>query len=97
FSLDWSSDVCSSDLWKDFKEACNHYFNRLHADRTETQKDEFANLEKKNACLERLKAFQLSGDKKKDLADIKAFLDEWKQYGRIQIGRASSREGGGMA
>jgi vacuolar-type H+-ATPase subunit I/STV1 len=25
----------------------------------------------------------LSGDKKKDLAAIKEFLDEWKQYGRI--------------
>jgi vacuolar-type H+-ATPase subunit I/STV1 len=33
--------------------------------------------------LDRLKAFQLSGDKKKDLEDLKAFLTEWKQYGRI--------------
>ncbi len=73
----------SDKIWKEFKEACNHYFNRLHADRTETQKDEYANLDKKNACLDRLKAYQLSGDKKKDLADVKAFLDEWKQYGRI--------------
>ena len=30
-----------------------------------------------------MKAFQLSGDKKKDIEAIKGFLAEWKQYGRI--------------
>jgi ACT domain-containing protein len=73
----------SDKIWKDFKDACNHYFDRLHSDKNEAQKDEYENFEKKNACLERLKEFQLSGDKKKDLAEIKEFLAEWKQYGRI--------------
>jgi Domain of Unknown Function (DUF349). len=73
----------SDKIWNEFKEACNHYFDRLHADKNDTQKEEYENFDKKNACLERLKEFQLSGDKKKDLEAIKEFLAEWKQYGRI--------------
>jgi len=70
-------------IWNEFKEACNHYFDRLHADKNDAQKEEYENFDKKNACLERLKEFQLSGDKKKDLEAVKEFLTEWKQYGRI--------------
>ncbi|MER3376466.1 MAG: DUF349 domain-containing protein [Allomuricauda sp.] len=73
----------SDKIWNEFKNACNHYFDRLHAEKNEAHKEEYENFEKKNDCLNRLKAFQLSGDKKKDLAAIKEFLDEWKQYGRI--------------
>ncbi|WP_431161305.1 DUF349 domain-containing protein [Flagellimonas beolgyonensis] len=73
----------SDKIWNEFKEACNHYFDRLHAGKNEAHKEEYENFEQKNACLDRLKDFQLSGDKKKDLEDIKAFLAEWKKYGRI--------------
>ncbi|MFK7811939.1 MAG: DUF349 domain-containing protein, partial [Maribacter sp.] len=73
----------SDKIWNEFKNACNHYFNKLHSEKNETQKEEFANFEKKNACLDRLKTFQLSGDKNKDLAAIKEFIGEWKTYGRI--------------
>ncbi|MEC7264332.1 MAG: DUF349 domain-containing protein [Bacteroidota bacterium] len=73
----------SDKIWNEFKEACNHYFDRLHSDKNDAQKEEYENFDKKNACLERLKEFQLSGDKKKDLEAIKEFLAEWKQYGRI--------------
>jgi len=73
----------SDKIWKEFKDACNHYFDRLHAEKNEAHKEEFENFKKKSACLDRLKEFQLSGDKKKDIEDIKAFLAEWKEYGRI--------------
>ena len=73
----------SDKIWNEFKEACNHYFDRLHSDKNDAHKEEYENFDKKNACLERLKEFQLSGDKKKDLEAIKEFLAEWKQYGRI--------------
>ncbi|SNZ00343.1 DUF349 domain-containing protein [Flagellimonas pacifica] len=73
----------SDKIWNEFKNACNHYFNRLHAEKNEAHKEEFENYEKKSACLDRLKAFQLSGDTEKDLAELKKFIAEWKQYGRI--------------
>ncbi|MEZ4809151.1 MAG: DUF349 domain-containing protein [Allomuricauda sp.] len=73
----------SDKIWSEFKDACNHYFDRLHSGKNEAHKEEYENFEKKNACLERLKAFQLSGDREKDLSKVKGFLDEWKQSGRI--------------
>jgi len=73
----------SDKIWKEFKDACNHYFDRLHSDKNEAHEEEFENFKKKSECLDRLKEFQLSGDKKKDIEDIKAFLAEWKKYGRI--------------
>ena len=73
----------SDKIWNEFKDACNHYFNRLHAEKNESQKEEYENYNQKNACLDRLKAFQLTGDNKKDLETLKAFIAEWKSYGRI--------------
>ncbi|MBR9853040.1 MAG: DUF349 domain-containing protein [Algicola sp.] len=73
----------SDKIWKEFKDACNHYFDRLHAEKNEEHNVEYENFKKKSECLDRLKKFQLSGDKKKDVEDLKAFLAEWKQYGRI--------------
>ncbi|NAY90434.1 DUF349 domain-containing protein [Muricauda sp. JGD-17] len=73
----------SDKIWTEFKNACNHYFDRLHAEKNEGRKEEYDNLDKKNDCLKRLKEFQLSGNKDKDLEDIKEFLSEWKKYGRI--------------
>ncbi len=73
----------SDKIWNEFKDACNHYFNRLHAEKNESQKEEYANFEKKSACLDRIKAFQLTGDKEKDLNTVKKFIAEWKTLGRI--------------
>ncbi|RDY62001.1 DUF349 domain-containing protein [Flagellimonas nanhaiensis] len=73
----------SDKIWSEFKNACNHYFDRLHAEKNQAHKAEYANFEKKSACLDRLKTFQLSGKKEEDLEEIKKFLAEWKQYGRL--------------
>ncbi len=77
----------SDKIWNEFKDACNHYFDRLHAGKNKTQQEEYKNLEKKTACLDKLRAFQLSGDKEKDLAEIKKFIAEWKSYGRIPFNK----------
>ncbi|WP_411031512.1 DUF349 domain-containing protein [Spongiimicrobium sp. 3-5] len=77
----------SDKIWNDFKSACNHYFDRLHALKNEAHKEEWENFEKKNACLDKLKAFQLSGNRSKDLTAIKAFIEEWKSYGRVPFNK----------
>ncbi|HCO82377.1 MAG TPA: DUF349 domain-containing protein, partial [Arenibacter sp.] len=79
----------SDKIWKEFKTACNHYFDRLHALKNEAHKEEIENFDKKNACLENLKSFQLSGDKSKDLAAIKEFIAEWKEAGRVPFNKKS--------
>ena len=62
----------SDKIWNEFKDACNHYFDKLHKERNASQKEEYANFEQKNACLERLKAFQLSGEKGKTFLKLKS-------------------------
>ncbi|MEQ8219754.1 MAG: DUF349 domain-containing protein [Arenibacter sp.] len=79
----------SDKIWKEFKTACNHYFDRLHALKNEAHKEEIENFDKKNACLENLKNFQLSGDKSKDLTAIKEFIAEWKEAGRVPFNKKS--------
>ncbi|NHF61191.1 DUF349 domain-containing protein [Flavobacteriaceae bacterium TP-CH-4] len=73
----------SDRIWKDFKDACNHYFDRLHARKNSAYKQEEENLAKKTACLERLRTFELSGEKDKDVEAVKGFIAEWKGYGRV--------------
>lgn len=77
----------SDKIWKEFKEACNHYFDRLHALKNKAHVAETENLIKKEACLEKLKAFQLSGKREEDLSIIKDFIEEWKTIGRVPFNK----------
>lgn len=70
-------------LWKDFKQACNTYFDRLHADKNKEIEVEMENFNKKKAYLESLKDFQLSGDHKTDLDGIKVHIENWKIFGVV--------------
>ncbi|WP_430426668.1 DUF349 domain-containing protein [Maribacter litoralis] len=79
----------SDKLWKEFKTACNHYFDRLNALKNDAFKEEEANLKLKEECMNRLKSFELSGDKTKDLETIKKFSEEWKNYGRVPFKKKS--------
>ena len=73
----------SDSVWNEFKDACNHYFDRFHALKNSAHKAEEENLVKKVAALTRLRALELSGDKSADLAKIKEFISAWKGYGRV--------------
>ena len=77
----------SDKIWKEFKNACNHYFDRLHALKNKGHKEEEENLEQKVACLEKLKAFELSGNREKDLATLKTFIETWRSYGRVPFNK----------
>jgi len=73
----------SDKIWNEFKSACNHYFNRLHEAKNEYIKDELQAFEKKQNFMDSLKGYQLSGDKEKDLEQIKSFISDWKSIGRV--------------
>ncbi|MHA6279985.1 DUF349 domain-containing protein [Salinimicrobium sp. CAU 1759] len=73
----------SDKIWKKFKAACNHYFDRLHASRNEENKEENEAFEQKRELLDKLKNVELTGDRKKDLPTIKNFIEEWKKLGRV--------------
>ncbi|WP_299435551.1 DUF349 domain-containing protein [uncultured Maribacter sp.] len=77
----------SDKIWNEFKTACNYYFDRVHAVKNKSNKEEEANYELKNAFLEKLKAFTISGERNEDLTAIKAFIAEWKSFGRVPFNK----------
>ena len=77
----------SDKLWKEFKVACNHYFEQMKESRNSEVAEEVEAFEKKKAYLETLKDFQLSGDHKTDLDAIKAHIETWKGFGRVPQSR----------
>ncbi len=74
-------------LWKEFKGACNHYFERLKESKSEENADEVAAFEKKKEYLEGLRSFELVGEHKTDLDAIKAHIEAWKSIGKVPFNR----------
>ncbi|UMY64477.1 DUF349 domain-containing protein [Flavobacterium sp. HJ-32-4] len=77
----------SDKIWKDFREACNLYFERLKANRNEANSEELEAFEKKKAYLETLKDFEFTGDHRTDLANIKTHIEHWKTLGKVPMSR----------
>jgi hypothetical protein len=77
----------SDSVWAEFKAACNHYFDRLHAEKNENEEVEVAAFEKKKEYLESLKSFELVGDHKTDLDAIKSHIEAWKAIGKVPFAR----------
>jgi hypothetical protein len=73
----------SDKIWKEFKAVCNHYFDRLHSQKDEANKEEFANYDAKKVFLETLEDINLEGDHKKDIATITGKIAAWKKLGRV--------------
>jgi hypothetical protein len=77
----------SDKIWKEFKDACNHYFDKLKEHKSEENADEVAAFDNKKAYLETLRAYQLTGDHKTDLDAIKQHIEIWKGYGKVPFSR----------
>ena len=77
----------SDKVWKDFKQACNAYFDRMKATRNDANSEEMEAFDKKKAYLDTIKEFQLVGDHKTDLDAIKAHIEQWKSFGRVPFSR----------
>lgn len=77
----------SDSIWKEFKTACNAYFERLHKVQNEENKEEIEAYENKKTFLEEIKSFELVGEHKKDLDAIKANIEKWKSFGRVPFNK----------
>lgn len=73
----------SDKIWKKFKAACNHYFDRLHAERNKDNEEEVKALELKTALIEELKAFEFTDKPQEDLKFVKEKIAKWKELGRV--------------
>jgi len=77
----------SDKIWIEFKDACNHYFDKLKEQKNEENKEEIEAFDNKKAYLEKLKEFQMTGDHKTDLDAIKLHIETWKKFGRVPSSR----------
>lgn len=73
----------SDKIWKQFKTACNYYFDRLHKAKDAVNAEGNEAYTKKTQLLEELKTMELSGEKETDLTTIKTFIENWKTVGNV--------------
>ncbi|CAM3888490.1 DUF349 domain-containing protein [Flavobacterium branchiophilum] len=77
----------SDSLWKEFREACNHYFEKLKEFKSIENTDEVEAFEKKKDYMEVIRAFEMTGDHRTDLNAIKVHIDNWKSFGKVPFTR----------
>ena len=77
----------SDKIWKEFKDACNHYFEKLKEQKNEENTEEVEAFDNKKAYLETLREFQLVGEHKADLDAIKLHIETWKSFGKVPFPR----------
>ncbi|NRA92223.1 MAG: DUF349 domain-containing protein [Psychroserpens sp.] len=73
----------SDKIWKEFKNACNYFFDRLHAERNAANKEGLEVFEKKSELLETLGSLKLSGKPEADIETIKTQINSWKALGSV--------------
>ncbi|WP_035334063.1 DUF349 domain-containing protein [Dokdonia sp. PRO95] len=73
----------SDKIWKEFKDACNHFFDRMKDSKKQANAGEQENLEKKQALMKTVKEAKMTGERDADLTAIKAFIEDWKAIGRV--------------
>ncbi|TRX02755.1 DUF349 domain-containing protein [Flavobacterium gawalongense] len=77
----------SDKIWKEFKDACNHYFDKLKEQKNEENSEEVEAFDNKKTYLETLREYQLTGDHKTDLDAIKLHIETWKNFGKVPFPR----------
>ncbi|MEO8774118.1 MAG: DUF349 domain-containing protein [Gelidibacter sp.] len=73
----------SDKIWKRFKAACNHYFDKVNAERNAADKEQVDAFENKTKLLDSLKELTLSGNPEQDLETIKQKTEEWNTLGHV--------------
>jgi len=73
----------SDKVWKQFKTACNQYFDKVHSKRNSLNKEGLEVYEKKNDLLHEIKALELSGSEKDGIKLVKDYIVKWKDLGMV--------------
>ncbi|WP_375237857.1 DUF349 domain-containing protein [Aurantibacter sp.] len=73
----------SDRIWKQFRGACNSYFDRIKEKRNEASAEEETAFTTKETLLKEVAAITLKGNQKEDLVTIKDYINQWKTIGRV--------------
>ncbi|WP_347173981.1 DUF349 domain-containing protein [Polaribacter uvawellassae] len=66
----------SDDIWKRFKAACNHYFDRYHNRQDDLNKEQQVFIEEKKVFLDEIKKVE-----KATIEEINEFIQKWRDLG----------------
>lgn len=72
----------SDKLWKEFKDACNHYFDRLHKTQEEGNQLEMAVFTKKKELLKTIKE-EFETENSMTLDKLNSYISAWRELGRV--------------
>lgn len=75
----------SDKIWNRFKEACNHYFDRLHKAQDSLDEQLMSVYLKKKNYLEALKEESEKEGFKPSLEQLKKYIAEWKELGSVPV------------
>lgn len=70
-------------LWNRLRTACNTFFDKLHEQQAQQDKEYEVNLEAKQKFLVEVEAFKNSGNTKEDVENIMSFVNRWKELGKV--------------
>ncbi|WP_431158696.1 DUF349 domain-containing protein [Winogradskyella poriferorum] len=73
----------SDKVWKQFKDACNYYFDRMHSQRKAENQHLYDAFDKKVKLLDTIKTLELKGDNKSSFETLKSKIAEWKSIGHV--------------
>lgn len=79
----------SDKIWNRFKEACNHYFDRLHNKQEAVDEEKMEIFYKKEKYLEKLIEEAKNNEFKPDINQLKKYISEWRQIGVVPISKRS--------
>ena len=68
-------------IWKEFKKACDTYFTHLAEAIQHSKNKENNALEQKKAFLDKLKEYQLSTDRDREIETLQNFVNKWNALG----------------
>ncbi|MDZ7845979.1 MAG: DUF349 domain-containing protein [Owenweeksia sp.] len=74
----------SDKIWKQFRAACNHYFNRLTESNKEREKALEGNYDQKEKLLQKLREYRpAAGKQKESVKALKTIIQQWKAIGPV--------------
>ena len=70
-------------LWSKFREACDHFFKNRKEQFEKLDAEQAVHAQEKEALLAEIEGYQLTGDRNKDIENLKAFSQRWMNSGRV--------------
>lgn len=79
----------SDSIWKEFKDACNLFFENYKERNNQSNQEFEDNFAKKEAFLKEISEFKSSGDAQQDLNAVNEFNVKWNTLGKVPAAKMS--------